>query len=223
MFQGYRQETLDFLWGIRFNNDRTWFQAHKEEYLRCLYEPTAALGEEVYDRFASKRPKLGLDLHISRIYRDARRLHGRGPYKDHLWFSLRPERDAWTHRPVFWFEVAPEGWSYGVGCWNAAPATMAALRRDIDGGGKEIARLARRLARQEVFPSRVRTTPAPRESPAPCWPPGTTRKACPSAETAPSTTWCVLLRWRTHWWRALSSFCPTMCILIPCARPAWRT
>ena len=36
MFQGYRQETLDFLWGIRFNNDRTWFQAHKEEYLRCL-------------------------------------------------------------------------------------------------------------------------------------------------------------------------------------------
>ena len=77
MFQGYRQETLDFLWGIRFNNDRTWFQAHKEEYIRCLYEPTAALGEEVYDRFASKRPKLGLDLHISRIYRDARRLHGR--------------------------------------------------------------------------------------------------------------------------------------------------
>ena len=61
MFQGYRQETLDFLWGIRFNNDRTWFQAHKEEYLRCLYEPTAALGEEVYDRFASKAPLFPLN------------------------------------------------------------------------------------------------------------------------------------------------------------------
>ena len=223
MFQGYRQETLDFLWGIRFNNDRTWFQAHKEEYLRCLYEPTAALGEEVYDRFASKRPKLGLDLHISRIYRDARRLHGRGPYKDHLWFSLRPERDAWTHRPVFWFEVAPEGWSYGVGCWNAAPATMAALRRDIDGGGKEIARLARRLARQEVFSLQGQDYARPKGEPGPCWPPGTTRKVCPSAATAPSTTWCVLLSWRTHWWRVLNFFCPTICILIPCAKPAWRT
>ena len=177
MFQGYRQETLDFLWGIRFNNDRTWFQAHKEEYLRCLYEPTAALGEEVYDRFASKRPKLGLDLHISRIYRDARRLHGRGPYKDHLWFSLRPERDAWTHRPVFWFEVAPEGWSYGVGCWNAAPATMAALRRDIDGGGKEIARLARRLARQEVFSLQGQDYARPKGEPGPLLAPWYNKKS----------------------------------------------
>ena len=30
---------------------------------------------------------------VSRIYRDARRLHGRGPYKDHLWFCVeRPSR-----------------------------------------------------------------------------------------------------------------------------------
>ena len=50
MFQGYRQETLDFLWGIRFNNDRTWFQAHKEEYLRCLYEHTAALDPATADK-----------------------------------------------------------------------------------------------------------------------------------------------------------------------------
>ena len=34
MFQGYTSETLDFMWGIRFNNDRAWFQAHKEEYLQ---------------------------------------------------------------------------------------------------------------------------------------------------------------------------------------------
>ena len=42
MFTGYSGETLDFLWGIRFNNDRSWFAAHKEEYLRCLYQPTLA-------------------------------------------------------------------------------------------------------------------------------------------------------------------------------------
>ena len=170
MFQGYRQETLDFLWGIRFNNDRTWFQAHKEEYLRCLYEPTAALGEEVYDRFASKRPKLGLDLHISGSTGTPGGSTAAVPTRTTCGSPLRPERDAWTHRPVFWFEVAPEGWSYGVGCWNAAPATMAALRRDIDGGRKEIARLARRLARQEVFSLQGQDYAAPRESPAPCWP-----------------------------------------------------
>lgn len=26
-FEGYTQETLDFLWGIRFNNERGWFMA----------------------------------------------------------------------------------------------------------------------------------------------------------------------------------------------------
>ena len=145
MFQGYRQETLDFLWGIRFNNDRTWFQAHKEEYLRCLYEPTAALGEEVYDRFAAKRPKLGLDLHISRIYRDARRLHGRGPYKDHLWFTLRRPKEEWVSLPAFYFEIAPEYYSFGMGCYDATPVTMAKLRARIDRDPKPVEQLARRL------------------------------------------------------------------------------
>ncbi len=46
MFTGYSGETLDFLWGIRFNNERSWFLAHKEEYLRCLYQPTMELGAQ---------------------------------------------------------------------------------------------------------------------------------------------------------------------------------
>ena len=32
MFQGFTQGTTDFLWGIRFNNERGWFLAHKEEF-----------------------------------------------------------------------------------------------------------------------------------------------------------------------------------------------
>ena len=37
MFQGFSQETVDFMWGIRFNNERTWFMAHKEEYQKHFY------------------------------------------------------------------------------------------------------------------------------------------------------------------------------------------
>jgi len=151
MFTGYSNETLDFLWGIRFNNDRDWFNAHKEAYMRHLYQPTMELGNEVYDRFMEKFPKLGLNLHVCRIYRDARRLHGRGPYKDHLWLTIRPENDVWSHQPVFWFEIAPEGWSYGVGFWNASPQTMAAMRRDIDGNPQRLEKLARRLDRDGRF------------------------------------------------------------------------
>ena len=31
MFQGFSQGAVDFLWGVRFNNERRWFEAHKQE------------------------------------------------------------------------------------------------------------------------------------------------------------------------------------------------
>ena len=151
MFTGYTGKTLDFLWGIRFNNDRTWFAAHKEEYVQYLYQPTLELGQTLYGRFTGKFPKLDLNLHVSRIYRDARRLYGKGPYKDHLWLTLRPENDVWSQLPVFWFEITPDGWSYGVGFWNASPSTMAVLRRDIDEHPERLSKLARRLKKDGRF------------------------------------------------------------------------
>ena len=44
MFTGFTDETVDFMWGIRFNNERTWFEAHKETYLNHFYRPMQALG-----------------------------------------------------------------------------------------------------------------------------------------------------------------------------------
>ncbi|MDD6188394.1 MAG: DUF2461 family protein [Clostridiales bacterium] len=81
MFKGFSDATTDFLWNIRFNNERAWFTEHKQEYLDHLWEPFKALANEVYDSFTSEHDDLCVNLHVSRIYRDARRLHGRGPYK----------------------------------------------------------------------------------------------------------------------------------------------
>ena len=102
-FEGYTQETLDFLWGIRFNNERSWFLAHKQDYEAHLLAPTRALGEQVYEALHAAFPKEPFLLKLSRIYRDARRLHGNGPYKDHLWFCVRTGGEDWTGRPTFYF------------------------------------------------------------------------------------------------------------------------
>ena len=79
MFQGFSQQSVDFLWGIALNNERTWFLAHKQEFLDHVDAPMKALAREVAARMEEKYPELGLELKVSRIYRDARRLHGRGP------------------------------------------------------------------------------------------------------------------------------------------------
>jgi len=151
MFQGYTQQTIDFLWGLKLNNERSWFQAHREEFLTYVDAPTRALAAQLAEEMTGLYPKLGLELKVSRIYRDARRLFGRGPYKDHLWFSLRRPGEHDSAIPCFWFEVAPERYSYGMGAWDPTPLTMAKLRARIDRDPKPAEKLVRAVEKRGEF------------------------------------------------------------------------
>ena len=99
MFNGFSKETADFFWELGFNNERPWFLAHKEQFERVINEPFRALARALYDELRERFPDEEFGVHISRIYRDARRLFGRGPYKDHLWFTLTPTGGGDTAPP----------------------------------------------------------------------------------------------------------------------------
>ena len=88
---------------------------------------------------------------VARIYRDARRLHGRGPYKENLWFTVEQPAEEWTDKPSFWFELTPDGWSYGMGYWVSRPLTMAKLRARIDRDPATMEALTRKLNSQSEF------------------------------------------------------------------------
>ena len=148
MFQGFSQGAVDFLWGVKFNNNREWFTAHKQEYLDLLDKPLRELASQLLAAMTEEFPRLGLHAHVSRIYRDARRLYGRGPYKDHLWLVLERPSDE-PGRPAFYFEIAPNYFSYGCGIWDMTASTAAKLRARIERDPKELEKLARRLNRSK--------------------------------------------------------------------------
>lgn len=127
MFEGFSPETVDFLWGIRMNNNREWFLEHKSDYTRYLYEPMKALGQYLFEPYAD-RP--GVLLKVSRIYRDAR-LHHPQPYKESLWICIRRDVQWWGENPCQYFEITPEGISYGMVFWKPRAANMEAFRRQI--------------------------------------------------------------------------------------------
>ena len=127
MFEGYSPETVDFLWGIRLNNNREWFLEHKKDYVSYLYEPTKALGAELFVPFQEKPGNI---LKVSRIYRDAR-LHHPLPYKESLWICIRRDVDWWAENPCLYFEINPEGIDYGFVILKPRPATMKAFRKAI--------------------------------------------------------------------------------------------
>ena len=81
MFQGFSQGAIDFLWGIRFNNERGWFLAHKEEFLTLVDAPMRELAAQVSQAMTEEFPKLGLELKVGRIYRDAGGSLAAGPIR----------------------------------------------------------------------------------------------------------------------------------------------
>lgn len=123
-FQGFTPEALDFLWGIRFNNNREWFSEHKSQYQRALYEPMKALAAELAPDFEQVP---GLRLHLSRIYRDMR-MHPSTFYKDSLWFCFRRDGGPWLEHPCLCFELRPEGYRYGFLYYAGKASAMEALR-----------------------------------------------------------------------------------------------
>ena len=149
-FEGFTPKTSEFLWELSFNNERTWFLAHKDEFEQVLNRPFKALAAETFALTEARCPGVDLRLHVARIYRDARRLHGRGPYKDHLWFSIKGD-DKLLDGPMFWFEIGAADYSYGMGFYSATAAQMEAFRRSIDANPARFERMAKELDALEGF------------------------------------------------------------------------
>lgn len=137
MFSGFTPETIDFLWGIRMNNNREWFQEHKKQYVDTLYEPMKALGAYLFQPFLDKPGTL---LKVSRIYRDAR-LHHPLPYKESLWICIRQDVAWWAENPCLFFELNPEGAAYGFCHWRPRVSTMEDFRREIANRPEEFLQL----------------------------------------------------------------------------------
>ena len=144
MFQGFSQQTGDFIWSLAMNNNRAWFLEHKQEFEDVLNQPVRMLADETLALMRERWPDLDLQSHVSRIYRDARRLFGRGPYKDRLWFTLQSGSKR-AMGPMFWFEVDGVSWSHGMGCWEDAADIAEAYRAAIDADPARFEALVRGL------------------------------------------------------------------------------
>lgn len=147
-FKGFTPETIDFLWGIRMNNNREWFLEHKKQYVDTLYEPMKALGADLFEPYWETP---GLLLKVSRIYRDAR-LHHPDPYKESLWLSIRKDVPWWGEAPCLYFDIRPEGVSYGFGFYGPKPAAMEVFRKDIQARPREFLELIRKVEQDTGIP-----------------------------------------------------------------------
>ncbi len=163
MFEGFTPETIDFLWGIRMNNNREWFLEHKDDYVNTLYEPMKALGKDLFQPFLDKPGNL---LKVSRIYRDAR-MHHPLPYKESLWICIRQEVEWWAENPCLYFEIRPEGVSYGFILLKPRVSTLEDFRKDIANRPKEFLRLIEQTEKATGVPVTAEVYKRPKPAPIP--------------------------------------------------------
>ena len=171
MFEGFSPESFDFLWGIRMNNNRDWFMANKTLYTSKLYEPMKALGKQLFEPFLD-RP--GNVLKVSRIYRDAR-MHHPLPYKESLWICIRQDVEQWSQNPCLYFEIRPEGVSFGFFYWQPPTAALESFRRQISAYPDDFLKLIRKTEKATGVPitarcyKRPKTTDDPKLEPYFAW------------------------------------------------------
>ena len=161
MFTGYSPETVDFLWGIRLNNNREWFMANKANYTKFLYEPTKELGKALFQPFLDRTGDI---LKVSRIYRDAR-MHPPEPYKESLWICIRQDVEWWAENPCLYFEICPEGISYGFCLWKPRTATLEKMRQYWAANPAEFLELIQKTEKATGMPITADLYKRPKEAP----------------------------------------------------------
>jgi uncharacterized protein (TIGR02453 family) len=112
----FTDKTLAFLRALKRNNDRAWFQAHRNDYETHVKAPMVAAIERLGREFKSFAPDLMADPRKSlyRIWRDTRFSEDKRPLKTNI-AAVFPHRDGSRHTSAgLYFEISP-AWVFAGG------------------------------------------------------------------------------------------------------------
>jgi len=151
----FSPETLDFLFINHMNNSRSWFREHKDEYKKYVLEPLAELVERLtptmleIDGALICAPRVGGS--ISRIYRDLRFSKDKSLYRANMWILFIRDKRLYNGLPAYYFDVSPDGLSYGCGYYTTSNDSLAAMRKLILNGDRSFKRALAAYEKQDVF------------------------------------------------------------------------
>jgi uncharacterized protein (TIGR02453 family) len=132
--------TLRFLRGLKRNNRREWFQAHRHEFEAAVRTPMIAIIERLALDFRSFAPELVASPKSSmyRIYRDTRFSPNKAPYKTHA-AAVFPTRGLEKHEGAgLYFHVSPTEVWIGGGMYAPDTPQLQAVREHIAGNVRRL-------------------------------------------------------------------------------------
>ncbi len=132
--------TYAFLRQLASNNDREWFQEHRDQYEDAWqnmkdFVQGLILGLSTIDRY------IPADIPVSkclfRIYRDTRFSKDKTPYKNWLGAGISTAGRN-INGPEYYLHIQPGNSFFASGYWRPEKEHLAAIRQEIDYSGDEL-------------------------------------------------------------------------------------
>jgi uncharacterized protein (TIGR02453 family) len=137
MFTHFEPSLMQFLRDLAANNDREWFNAHKQDYEDKVRTPALAFIEAmepwirmVSPHYEASAKKVGGSL--MRVYKDVRFSKDKAPFKTNVGIQFRHEVGKDVHAPGFYLHIEPQEIFLGVGTWHPDPVALKAIREHIE-------------------------------------------------------------------------------------------
>lgn len=136
MFSHFDPSMMEFLRALKANNNKEWFNDHKQQYEDQVRGPALAFIEQmdhwiklISPHYEALPKKVGGSL--MRVYRDVRFSKDKSPYKTNLGIQFRHEIGKDVHAPGFYLHIEPDEVFLGVGTWHPHPDALKAIREHI--------------------------------------------------------------------------------------------
>jgi uncharacterized protein (TIGR02453 family) len=146
-FSGFPPAGMQFLADLAENNDRAWFEAHKDEYEQSLLEPAQSFIVALGTKLQTLANGISCDTRtdgrgvLMRIHRDTRFSADKSPYKTRISGLFREGKQKKMESPAFGFQIDATGMELLTGIYKFPPAMLAAYRNVVadEQGGAALA------------------------------------------------------------------------------------
>jgi uncharacterized protein (TIGR02453 family) len=125
-----------FFEDLRRNNNRAWFQAHKQRYERDVRGPMLHFISDVGPHLGQISPRFIADARphgrsLFRIHRDVRFANDKRPYKTNAGAHFRHEAGRDAHAPGFYLHLEPGTVFIASGVWHPDRQALTKIRDAI--------------------------------------------------------------------------------------------
>ena len=153
-FDGFPREGIDFLKRLKRNNNRLWFEKHKEGYESSVKIPMQSLIASLHPHFQRFAPEFDINPKRSlfRIYRDVRFSKDKTPYKTHAaaHFVLRGKPKG-VEGSGYYLHIEPGEVYIGGGIYMPDNDQLKKIRSAIAGHSDQFLSIVRLPRFRKIF------------------------------------------------------------------------